>query len=54
MQKQSHTFLRFFSLRNILLILLTGLIGYMFVYPKVAGIFYNYNREKTMNTIEQS
>lgn len=26
----------------------------MFVYPKVAGIFYNYNREKTMNTIEQS
>lgn len=54
MHKEYNTFLRFFSLRNILITVLIGLIGYMFVYPKVAGIFYSYNREKTMNTLEQS
>lgn len=54
MKHQSQPTFRFFSLRNILFTLFLGLIAYMFVYPKVAGIFYNYNRQKTMNTIEQS
>lgn len=54
MQKTPKSLFHFFSLRNILFTLLLGLIAYMFAYPKVAGIFYNYNREKTMNTIEQT
>lgn len=54
MHKTPQAFLHFFSLRNILLAILIGLIGYMFVYPRIAAYFYNYNREQTMQKLEQS